>query len=268
VLSSARAVEGGFEVELDPARWWIDGHRLGGTALVPATGWIELAAEAVAARVGGLPLEVRELVLLQPLLIPDGERRALKVVISGDASKLKLTVRGDSGELVMAEGGAASSVAGTQRDLAAIRARCPDERPGAVELRFAELAYGPPWDNVRRVWYGAEEALAELALPSAHAAQAEELLVHPALLDRASTILAGVAAKDDPLPYLPFSVGRLRVFAPLPAAVWVHARRIPAKNPRRKTLRFDLELCDGDGRLRVEVSDFSMAAVDPARFAR
>ena len=56
--------------------WLLDDHRTGdGTALVPGTGYIELAAEALAAKGVTDPYEIRDLYFLRPLRVQDDAAR-------------------------------------------------------------------------------------------------------------------------------------------------------------------------------------------------
>ncbi|MFN6978258.1 MAG: SDR family NAD(P)-dependent oxidoreductase, partial [Gemmobacter sp.] len=61
-------------------RWVLDGHRTAdGAALLPGTGYLELAAEALAAQGEAGPWEARDLTFFRPLAVPDGAALPVRV---------------------------------------------------------------------------------------------------------------------------------------------------------------------------------------------
>ena len=65
--------------------------------------------------------------------------------------------------------------------------------------------------------------------------EAEQWLVHPAILDLATAVAVGLTPDDDDALYVPVRYGRVTSFAPLPRDVTVraHAARVRRPGPRR-----------------------------------
>ena len=83
--------------------WLLDEHRTGhGHALVPGTGFLELAAESLAAVGESSPFEVRDLYFFRPLHVPDGRSRAIRVHLRRSIEGYELGVES---EIVLDEPG-------------------------------------------------------------------------------------------------------------------------------------------------------------------
>ncbi len=180
------------------AHGWIADHAVFGQALLPGTGFLELALHA-GERVG-LDL-VEELTFHTPLVVPERDAVTLQVRVGGaDESgrrSLSLHSRPD---------GAADDEPWTLHAtglLARAGAPAEEERPAVWPPRGAEpvdvaglyplmaetgLDYGPVFQGLRAAWRRGDELFVETVLPDGSGA--EEFGVHPALLDSA---LHGVA---------------------------------------------------------------------------
>src|SRR4030095_1812873 len=144
-------------------------------------------------------------------------------------------------------------------DVAAIRDRC--RAPGKTRNGFLEqsfMDFGPRWANVARVGHGEAEALVDLALPDAFAADLASFPFHPALLDMATggaqALIPGFVAERDF--FVPFSYGRVLIRRPLPARLSSHIRY--RKGPAEDTAVFDLTLLDAQGVELASITDFVM----------
>jgi len=265
VLLRRQAAEGEVVLRgpLSPrTHWLLDEHRLGGMPLVPGTGYLELAraafAAAVPAPVPGQLVELRDLILMQPLAVADGDQATVRVTVSG-GSEIEVASEGPAGVRIHARGHAAW-VTGTPqvRDLAALRARFgPDEReydPDA-ERQGSALRYGPRWRSLHRVARaaggGTAEALLELAAPDAVRAELARWPLHPAVLDEAVSF----GWLGDVHGYLPFGYGRVTVHGPLPDRVWSHVRPRSA-DPDEVVV--DVTLLDRAGTVLVEIGEFTL----------
>ncbi|HKJ24194.1 MAG TPA: SDR family NAD(P)-dependent oxidoreductase [Myxococcota bacterium] len=273
-----------LEVE---SSWVLDEHRtLEGRALLPGTGYLEMVHGAFTELEDG-PTEIRGATFLAPLAVGDDE--ALEVCLSlspdpdagardgharardGDARAFEVASRaagGDEWQLhaqgrVAPAGGAAPA----PLDVAAIEARCPRvEDAGAGDglrtLHEGQLRLGPRWRSIRRMGFGEGEAVARLALPEAFRRDLDEYALHPALLDMATgfaTPLVEGYAGD--VLFAPMSYGRVRVWGRLPAEIVSHVRSAGDNRIDRETASFHVTLADGDGRVLVEIEDFTLRKI-------
>ncbi len=208
----ALAGEGGRlftgRLSLDTHPWLAD-HAVMGVALLPGTGFLELALHAGAQM--GCEC-VRELTLQAPLVLP--ERGAVEVQVSvgeaevGGERSLAIHSRPQG-----AADGSAVEAAWTQHagGVLAPIAQSPAPRwslteetiwppQGAEPLALEELYdglggrgldYGPAFQGLRAAWRHKDEVFAEVSLPEEERAQAALFGLHPALLDAA--LHAGLA---------------------------------------------------------------------------
>src|ERR1700733_6758277 len=72
-----------FEQELSAASIpFVEDHRVFGKPVLPATAYLELALAAAVETFDGRQCAVKNLVLIRPLMLPEGERRTIQVVIN------------------------------------------------------------------------------------------------------------------------------------------------------------------------------------------
>ncbi len=262
-----------FLAQLDCSRWILDGHRTAsGQALVPGTGYIEIAAQALhhAGEPGGF--ELRDLYFFRPLDIADTQTRTIRArLIRSDEGygfdlASEVTVKGRTGWQLHATARAIPMVAAPAMiDLATIAARlpAPERGTGLISPQERHLKFGPRWRVITSRSMAAGEGLAQLELPDAFAAEADAWLLHPALMDMATgwamDLIDGY--RPDHL-WVPVSYGRIRVFRPLPAQIFSWVRNAAANRASNPTASFDVTLAAADGTVCVEIEGFVMRRLD------
>ncbi|CAM2065404.1 SDR family NAD(P)-dependent oxidoreductase [Sulfidibacter corallicola] len=153
--------------------------------------------------------------------------------------------------------------------LKGIAARLPHRQSAArVYTAFAAqgLNYGPSFQTIQELGHSEDEALARItradALPGTVTDPGGDFL-EPTLLDGALQVTACLAPvqNGDPAPYIPFSLGELRIHRKLQGALWVYSRRTAVG---RGMLTFDLILADDEGRVVAEFVQFSARRLTPS----
>jgi len=264
-----------FTARLGVDRWVLNGHRTSaGQALLPGTGVLELAAEAMAAQGEAAAFEVRDLLFFRPLEVQDTQPREIRVTLTrsdegyGFGLHSGVPIQGRVGWQMHAQArllpltGAAGRI-----DAGAIVARCgaAETGVGLSSPQEAHLTFGPRWRVLSSRSLGAGEGLAHLALPAAFREADHALLLHPALMDLAIGWAMGLIAgyRPDHL-WVPVSYGSVRVFGPLPADVVSWVRNTADNRADHATASFDITLAAPDGRVVVEIEGFSIRRMDGA----
>ncbi|UGT45358.1 SDR family NAD(P)-dependent oxidoreductase [Nocardia yamanashiensis] len=258
---------------LDSIEWLAD-HSVLGTALLPGTGYVELATH-----VGGLLGHPRldELILHAPLPLPAREGVSIQVVVGGanDAGRRRITIHSRQPEAVAwtlhAEGDLTAEAVRPDFDLAAwppADAEAIDVTGVYTEMLDAGYGYGPYFQGLRAMWRRGErgsagyELFAEVALPDPEAADGYGL--HPALFDAAMhpLIVDGIRNGGLDAPALPFSWRGVTLHTAGCSAVRV---RIAVQDNR-----FQLWLADGNGNpaLSVDALDTRQVSADRLRTDR
>ncbi|MCP5088038.1 MAG: SDR family NAD(P)-dependent oxidoreductase [Rhodobacteraceae bacterium] len=256
-------------------RWLLDQHRTkAGEAILPGTGYLELAAEALQANGETSGFEIRNLLFLRALQVQDGEARDIQVrlertnagygfeVLSGctlDGRKgYQLNAQAD---IVMAAPTSAEVV-----DPGVVFARCAEAAcgEGLRSPQEAHLNFGSRWRVLRRTAYGDGEGIAELALPDQHRADtAKGYLLHPALLDLATGWAMQLIAGYQPTHlWVPVSYDRVQVIRPLPAEVFSWVRNASENSAESSVASFDVTICDAKGDICLEVKDFAIKRLE------
>ena len=261
-------------------RWVFDQHRLAtGEALMPGTGYLELAAEALAAHGVEYPFEIRDLYFLRLLQVADAAPRRCVIRLEPRGDEIAFTVHSGLGS-DKAEGFALNAQArllprpgltAPVLDLAAITARCPRVQAAAPGGRLntaqeAHLRFGPRWHVLRRMAMGDGEGIATLSLPQAfHGDLAHGYRLHPGLLDIATGWAIGLTPDyGGKSLWVPVSYRSVRVLAPLPEDLRSWVRLSPGAPPAAGYVQFDVTLCDPQGRVCVEIEGFEMKRTDGA----
>ncbi len=267
-----------FRGRLTTADWVVGEHRLkDGSALLPGTGYLELAAEALAAQGERGPFEVRDLTFLRALragdagidiavsLLRSEAGYAFTVASAAEAGGRRGFVRNAEGTLALGPAAPPAVL-----DLEAIGARCGGPRAadprGLPAAQEAHLAFGPRWRVLREWVLGTGEGLARLALePRFRGDIAAGYLLHPALLDIATgwamALIPGYAPTHL---WVPVGYGRVRVYAPLPEEVASHVRAAPGNRAEGPFARFDITLADPAGRVCLVAEGFTLRRLEGA----
>jgi acyl transferase domain-containing protein/thioesterase domain-containing protein/acyl carrier protein len=254
-----------FHSVLHPRTHWPLGEHIvrGGQAVIPGTGFLELARAALAYRFEDRPIEIRDLVFLQPFAVGPDETRAVNIRLNreGDHS---LVIYGDSEEQPYATARVAyvDSPVAPRQSVSAIRGRCR-ERGEVINDRLVQnfMDFGPRWSNVQAIHLGEGEALIDLKLPADFGSDLATYALHPALLDMATgaaqKLIPGFAGHDDF--YVPFSYGRVLVTRPVASTFCSHVRLQAAEG---KSVIFDVTLLDEEGNELVSIERYIMRRVE------
>ena len=255
--------------------WLLSEHRVrGGQPMVPGTGFLALAylADRLSGRTG--PAAMRDVEFVDPLIVPEGSRSDIRVRLDTTDGRVSVESRPNASASwrlhARARIGAAIDTA-PPVDLSALAHRTRlAEDPATVTTAAPFLAFGPRWDNLRRIGLGQREALLELELDPRFASDLEAFPLHPALVDIA---MAGAQAL---VPWLdrksqllvPLSIGTVRIHGDLPRAISSRVRYREDLSTPGDVAVFDAAMCDASGRVLVEVLELSLLAVrDMTRLA-
>ncbi|MFF8838690.1 SDR family NAD(P)-dependent oxidoreductase [Streptomyces sp. NPDC015130] len=256
---------------------WLADHAVLGSVLLPGTAMVELAAHA--AESAGLR-DVRELTLLEPLVLPEHGGVELRVTVGEPGGE----PAGDGARSVSLHSRITDAPAGTPwschatgvlatggTEPAAEAGRAAEWPPRGAEevpldglyerLDGNGLAFGPLFRGLTAVWRYEGEVLAEIALPSDASEAAAPYGVHPALLDASLHAIAAGGLVDEPeLVRVPFHW----------SGVTVHAAGAAAARVRLSAAGKDavsLSLTDGEGRPLVSVDRLTLRPVTAGQAA-
>ncbi|SMX32894.1 type I polyketide synthase [Maliponia aquimaris] len=265
-----------FKARYDTTDWFIDQHRTkAGDALLPGTGHLSLAAQALAGHGERGGFEIRDLSFLRPLRVAEGGARDVRVRLRrsdegyGFDVLADATLNGRHGFALCAQGALAllPMARPAPLDLAAIRARCgaPVRAEGGklTAAQEVQLSFGRSWKVLDARALGRGEGIADLSLPVG--ADAPDMPLHPALMDIATGWAMELIEGWQPTHlWVPVRYGRVRVHGPLPDRLVSWVRNAADNRADRETASFDITLCDPRGKVVVEISGFTIRKLDSA----
>jgi acyl transferase domain-containing protein/acyl carrier protein len=237
-------------------------HVVHGSAVMPATGFVEMLFAAAAQGAGDGPFQISGLTLRDMLAVEAQGETAVQITLeragsdSMRARVFSVDASGTTREHAEAAIGLASGVSAVRTPTDAVRARCATHHDGAVHdtaMRRRGLAYGEAFRTVQEGWVGAGEALGRLA-----SAAGDPVTRRIELLDGALQVaLAALPAATARDTYLPVRLGRVSTAAAWPGGdeVWTHAV-VTAHD--EDAFHCDVTAVDADGSVLAEVVDLEL----------
>uniref|UniRef100_UPI00099E9ED5 type I polyketide synthase n=1 Tax=Streptomyces torulosus TaxID=68276 RepID=UPI00099E9ED5 len=186
------------------AQPWLGDHVIGGTVLVPATAFVELAVRA-GDELGCDTLD--ELVVLTPLPLPPGTGVTVQVVVGApdDSGRRTVDIHARPDASADTDGPdptwtrqatgllTRTASASAPTDAEAGLSEWPPRGAAEIDLTDAYdtladdgLAYGPAFRGVRAAWRLGDELYAEVRLHEGALGDSDRFGLHPALLDAAA----------------------------------------------------------------------------------
>jgi amino acid adenylation domain-containing protein len=243
------------EITLRGDEFYLRDHVIGGRKMLPGVAYLDLVRQAVpqsAARFTGITW-------LRPLVVDDRPVEA-RVDLREEVAGTVFDVR--TGDQLHATGRIELLDASHRPpaiDVAAIKLRCAQTTSGAAHydlMASLGMHYGPSMRAVVALHAGADESIADLEVPAALllGASAEWL---PAVLDGALHAVAALnAGAVDGVTYVPYAMGEVSIFAPLPHRCHAYAR--PSGSA------FDIDIVDTAGAVCVALRGFAVRALPHA----
>ncbi|MBP0484330.1 type I polyketide synthase [Sagittula salina] len=259
-----------FHAEWSARDWWIAEHRTKkGDALLPGTGYLSIAAQALRAHHEDGGFEIRDLEFLRPLKVAKQGSRGVRVRLTRSQAGYTynvladVTLNGRHGYASCAQADLAllPMARPAAVDLGAVRSRCRQRRDGHGEkLKAAQevfLNFGPRWKVLDACALGQGEGLADLSLGPE--ARDDNCLLHPALMDIATGWAMDLIEGYQPTHlWVPVRYASVRVHGPLPDRIVSWVRNASDNHASRETAVFDVTLCAPDGTVLVEVRGFTL----------
>ncbi|MBB5120307.1 type I polyketide synthase [Streptomyces eurocidicus] len=258
--------------EVRPGTPWVD-HRILGSTVFPATGYLDLAVNAYASvdGHGSAPVELTDVGFVRPLLLSPAGPSGLQVDLEGDGpaadGRFRFAVTGGDGAPRYCQGkvGPAPrrSSPGTRPE--ELRAAMPTElAPGRLYglLREDGMEYGASFSTVRELWLdeAGGQALGRITAAPDGARRVSHENPFATMLDGCLHLTAA-AARDGSArgTYIPVGVGRMVLRGPLPDQVWGHVRLRP--NESGSAFTAHLRVLDDTGNVLADLEDVEFRRV-------
>jgi thioesterase domain-containing protein/NAD(P)-dependent dehydrogenase (short-subunit alcohol dehydrogenase family)/acyl carrier protein len=259
--------------------WIADEHRLrDGQALLPGTGYLELMRAALAeVDRESISWKATHLRFLAPFFVEDGRKCRFRIQLRGSRAQWQFELQtqvestgGSSWEPVATARLAPDpSIAPEPLNVAAIAARCDlfqEDSSGTAHIRTrqeAHLRFGPRWQVLRQLRFGASEAFARLRLDAAFEADLATYALHPGLLDIATgcamDMIPGYREQEVPQNlWVPISYASFHSYGALGSDLVSWIRLSPASDATAGVVSFDVTIADSAGRIVAEIEALTL----------
>jgi acyl transferase domain-containing protein/NADP-dependent 3-hydroxy acid dehydrogenase YdfG/acyl carrier protein len=238
-------------------------HRVGGAAVFPAAGYIDLALAAASDALRRDAWQLESVAFDSMLVVPDDGQLVVQCVVApqgSDRAEVRIASRPHD---------ANGDVAWTRHATAVVRLGPPGEAPTRDRARIEEVcgettsadahytrmaafgvAFGPAFRAIERIARRDGEAIARVRLPDA--VRAAGYRVHPALLDACFQTMAATRTARAAEPgetWLPVGLESLTMYAAPGELGWAHVKLRGQDDPSAREAACDIALFDDDGRV-------------------
>jgi surfactin family lipopeptide synthetase A len=231
--------------------WLLNEHRVLNRPTMVGAAYLQMACEAGQNHCQGLPLRFEDFYLLQPLAVEEGkEMEVLTSITTGEEKNLAIEVHSrsdDNGWLTYARFRVSKSEDGPGRklDVGEIRKRMTESREVVPEDEERKpkgsIQVSRKWNCLKKMYWNAGEYLAELSVPEADVALAEEYHLYPPLID------AALSFAIDESGFLPYSFGTVELRAKAGRTLLSYISRKTHDSPDTRVC--DVTLMDESGNI-------------------
>ena len=251
-----------WRAEIAPGRpAFLKDHRVEDSVVFPAAGFIEVALAACREEVGGgRPIVLEGFEIESPLVLSESKSTQVQTTL-GDGGRFEIhSQTGKPGEqhwmrhVTGVAVGASDLKTPAKFDWNELKARLSLTEGGqAFYHRFDRtgLDYGPRFRNIETAWIGKEEVLGRFLDTSSFEDEVAGYLIHPALLDSAFQLFAGLPEDGT---YLPVRIERITVFRTGEPIAWAHVKLTERTKTRIKA---DILVANGNGDVIGSVQGFA-----------
>ena len=261
-----------FQVE---KHWVLSEHTIAGKPTIPGTTYLEMARAAFEKHAVGKGIEISETAFMAPLVVDmDDTREALTILDEkDDAFEFKVMSRlvSKSGKTIPWQLHAAGKIKSfdeqpvKQYDIDSLISRCSIKE---IEVNKSDIVgeaerfvgTGPRWNNLKKIYFGENEALTVLELSHELLGDMEHMKLHPAVMDVATGFVQRFAGDGN---YLPLAYEKLTVNYSMAARMYGYVR-FKDKGPasHKDTITCDISIIDENGKVLIDIAGFTMKRVN------
>lgn len=235
-----------WENILDPRKdGWLHDHKIGGSTVLAAASWLEIALEAGRAWLGGAQPGIENLAIELPLVFENDQPQTLRTSINASDGSFRILSRprlADGqwieharGRIVSLPSMAAANDAPPLPEDASVM----EGGDFYVLTKALDLEYGPFFRRIEKVRFAGRQLEASLKVP-----EESQFVLDPGAIDACFHSLAALYPdSSSESAYLPVGVEKTAVFSSSPA----HFIRGSLRKVSRRTLKADFILYGADG---------------------
>jgi polyketide synthase PksJ len=268
-----------YMLRLSAKTHWVAGeHIIVGMPTMVGTSHLEHVRAAYSHSEGNDRVEIRDLIFIQPVMLKEDEQRdvyyTLKTARNGSREFAVWSV--DNGTRLEHANGrlspATDQASAKTYDAKQIFSRCGNERVPVMSEGVstngepATVQLSKRWDIFERIADSDREAIAEINLSDVHLDDLSTYLMHPAVLDCATSYASGPIYRNM---YLPIAYQKLRVLKAMTPKMYSYKQFKGTETGIPEVVSCDVSVFDESGEPIIEIEGFTVKRVpDPGALMR
>jgi len=247
-----------------------------GQRVLPGVAYVEMARAAVVQAAGILEdgqtgIRLKNMVWTRPITVGEHPVQVHIGLFPEENGEIAYEIYSESedvdAESVVHSRGIAAlssvSEAAPTLDLNALQGECSRKSISSSQcyevFREMGIDYGRGYQGVEIVYVGYNQVLAKLSLPSSVSETADQFVLHPSLMESSLQASIGLMMGTNNL-ILPDSVGlkEVVILGDLTSTMWALIRYCEGCTVEDKTVKYDIDLCDEQGRICVQMQGVEM----------
>ncbi|MES2824534.1 MAG: SDR family NAD(P)-dependent oxidoreductase [Pseudomonadota bacterium] len=274
--------------------FFLKDHEVHGQKVLPGVAYLEMARAAIAfassPQMEANILELRNVIWLRPIVVAEQKQVSIALFaddvvapavvqsahnnqqIEFDIYSEDTDLEGVTSDVIHCQGQAVylPKSAPAKLDIAQLLSEMQQGQLYSsniyTTLATMGLNYGPAHQGLVSIALGEKQLLAQLSLPKVLAAnqtgsRRNEYLLHPSLMDSALQASIGLI-EDLTRPSVPFALERLRIFSACSKEMFAWVRYSQGSHSENKVTKLDIDLCDQEGNICVQMQGFSSRILD------
>jgi acyl transferase domain-containing protein/acyl carrier protein len=251
-------------------------HGHGIQKVLPGVAYLEMARAAIEQASPTQPessiLELRNTVWLKPVVVANHKQVSMAVFASdGDHVSYEIYSIEAEQKTVHCQGEAIfkSHSALARLDIEQLKAQMERHQLEASHIyeMFANMGlnYGPAHRGITTIYVGEKQLLTQLRLPAVVETDHHEYVLHPSLMDSALQASIGLVADLNHAPNkpsVPFVLESVRIISPCTKEMVAWVRYSKGSEPEDKVIKLDIDLCDQQGNICVQMHGFSSRVLE------
>lgn len=253
-----------FRKKLLKKEFFLRDHVVEGMNILPGVAYLEMLRAA--GQLGGIdPVgSITDVSWIQPIVM-DGPEQEILISLTPEKDGAQAQVYGmrDGEKSVYCEAKlhpvSTDTILPRRFDIEELKSNCTKtlDRQYCYNTLYKRCSfdYGPAFQVTDRLAAGEDTVVAELTLPEELEQDADRFVLHPSLLDGSIRIIAGLEDESQITPHLPFSIGKMEIFAPIPKKCYSYGTIVPGTENRDSgSMQFNVSVLDGNGTEVVRIS--------------
>ncbi|MEI2583261.1 SDR family NAD(P)-dependent oxidoreductase [Scytonema sp. PRP1] len=251
---------------------YLNDHRVQGTVLFPASGYIEMGLAAAKETFSGESYGVGEVQFQKALFLLDDQSPTVQLVINPTQASFEIYSKAKDtekswvchaiGKLIRNQ----NSQIPQPLALDEIQQRSTktiSQKDCYQLFQAIGLEYGPCFQGIEQLFCGQEEALGQLQVNPVLEKDIEDYQLHPAILDACFQVLLGtVSANKVATTYLPTQIDRIQFYNRPGLQLWSYARLVEHS---ATSIKGDIHILDETGNVLVKIQGLYCRAVEESR---